>query len=257
MTEDNCNNFNPDTERTIYSIKNIPEFSEEETECLIPSWIIADTFGFLQNRNHFRFNTDTVLLARFMKIRKGDRILDIGTNNGALLVYAAQFQPSLMAGIEIQADAARLAAFNLSRTDFKSWVVIQEDILRLSEDPEYRNSFDAVCSNPPFFTMEESGFPDPEKLDLRKLGRIEVNLSLPELIDSAARLLKSSGHLFMVYRPDRIMELMNLLEKNHFGLARMAMVYDRRDRKCKSLLIDAVKDRTCRTKIEDEILIPL
>ena len=37
-----------------------------------------------QDSEHFRFNTDTKLLAQFVRLKKQERILDIGTNNGAL-----------------------------------------------------------------------------------------------------------------------------------------------------------------------------
>ena len=40
-----------------------------------------------QDKEHFRFNTDTKLLAKFVHLKKQERILDIGTNNAALLVY--------------------------------------------------------------------------------------------------------------------------------------------------------------------------
>lgn len=39
-----------------------------------------------QHKNMFRINSDTAQLAHFMKINKGDRVLDIGTNNAALLL---------------------------------------------------------------------------------------------------------------------------------------------------------------------------
>ena len=34
-----------------------------------------------QDKEHFRFNTDTKLLAKFVHLKKQERILDIGTNN--------------------------------------------------------------------------------------------------------------------------------------------------------------------------------
>lgn len=36
-----------------------------------------------QDKEHFRFNTDTKLLAKFVHLKKQERILDIGTNNAA------------------------------------------------------------------------------------------------------------------------------------------------------------------------------
>ena len=43
-----------------------------------------------QRKDMFRINTDTALLAQFMDIRKDEIVLDIGTNNGALLLAAAK-----------------------------------------------------------------------------------------------------------------------------------------------------------------------
>ena len=46
-----------------------------------------------QHKKMFRINTDTALLAQFMKVKKGERVLDIGTNNGALLLAAHRYAP--------------------------------------------------------------------------------------------------------------------------------------------------------------------
>ena len=55
-----------------------------------------------QDEEMFRMNSDTALLANFMKIKRNDRVLDIGTNNGALLAVANSFAPSCLIGIDIQ-----------------------------------------------------------------------------------------------------------------------------------------------------------
>ena len=43
---------------------------------------------YYQHPDMFHTNTDTALLGEFADIRKKDVVLDIGTNNGALLLYA-------------------------------------------------------------------------------------------------------------------------------------------------------------------------
>ena len=49
-----------------------------------------------QHKKMFRINTDTALLAQFMTVKKGERVLDIGTNNGALLLAAQRYEPKHM-----------------------------------------------------------------------------------------------------------------------------------------------------------------
>ena len=66
-----------------------------------------------QHKKMFRINTDTALLAQFMKVKKGERVLDIGTNNGALLLAAHRYAPSYLYGIDIQPEAIAVAEKNM------------------------------------------------------------------------------------------------------------------------------------------------
>ena len=68
-----------------------------------------------QHKKMFRINTDTALLAQFMKVKKGERVLDIGTNNGALLLAAHRYAPSYLYGIDIQPEAIAGAEKNMEQ----------------------------------------------------------------------------------------------------------------------------------------------
>lgn len=62
-----------------------------KTGQLRQDWFLDPDRRIWQHPDHFRFNTDTALLAEFMEIRPQESVIDIGTNNGVLLVYADQF----------------------------------------------------------------------------------------------------------------------------------------------------------------------
>ena len=49
-------------------------------------YFIDENIQLYQDDEHFRFNTDTKLLAKFVRLKKQERVLDIGTNNAAILV---------------------------------------------------------------------------------------------------------------------------------------------------------------------------
>lgn len=210
-------------------------------------YIISPEFSLYQNPDEFCFNTDTVLLAQFIKVNPGDEILEIGTNNGVLLVYLDQYPCSSLTGVEILESPAALARENTRELQHPA-VILNEDIRKLEHPP-----VDLVISNPPFFKLEESGC--VENISMRQLGRVEYNLNLEQLISNASRLLKSFGRFTFLHRPDRLYEIMAHLKENHLGLKRMAVAYDVRDNEAKAVLIEAVKDFYPRPKIEAPIWI--
>ena len=83
---------------------------------------------YYQHPDMFHVNTDTSLLGQFMEIRKKDVVMDIGTNNGALLLYAMQHKPKQLIGVEITAQACELAAYNLNELHQAQAKIICADI---------------------------------------------------------------------------------------------------------------------------------
>ena len=56
-----------------------------------------------QSTDTFRFGIDSVLLADYAPVRKGDRVLDLGTGNGVIPLLLAKREPGLIHG-----ESARL-----------------------------------------------------------------------------------------------------------------------------------------------------
>ena len=171
-------------------------------------YFIDENLKLYQEKDCFHFNTDTKCLAKFMKLETNDVVLDIGTNNGALLLYADQFDIQKSIGVEILKDHYEIACLN--QQFFKHPVSFyNEDIKTIQLD-----CVDVIVCNPPFFPLSET---NPNvKMTNRQLGRIEMNLTLEELIFHAHRLLKSKGRFYFVHRPNRLNEIMAELLKNHF-----------------------------------------
>ncbi|WP_304683337.1 tRNA1(Val) (adenine(37)-N6)-methyltransferase [Ileibacterium valens] len=244
--------FAMDTQIEIFDPEHPVQLCQDEKKNLRRSWLIEPEYFVDQNRKHFCFNSDTSLLAEFIRLYQGERFLEIGCNNAALLVYVSKYNPAVLHGIEILKEPARLAAHNLQAHHLKDWMIFCQDIRQFNPGSD---QYDVIASNPPFFSLEESGYPDINNLNHKKLGRIEVNLNLADLIQKSSQLLRSNGRFYLVHRPERIMEIMVLLDQNNLGLSRMGMVYDHRDSQCKSVLIEATKERKSRTVIEDLIWI--
>ncbi|TFG82364.1 MAG: methyltransferase domain-containing protein, partial [Erysipelotrichales bacterium] len=65
-----------------------------------------------QRDDMFRFNSDTEALVAFIKVRKQDRVLDVGTNNGVLLLHCLSKGANEGVGIDLFEEAITLANEN-------------------------------------------------------------------------------------------------------------------------------------------------
>ncbi|MBB5185330.1 tRNA1(Val) A37 N6-methylase TrmN6 [Faecalicoccus acidiformans] len=198
-----------------------------------------------QHPEHFHFNTDSKLLANFMKIKPNERVLDIGCNNGALLSICDREEVSELVGVEILKEPCEVARKNAS--SFKHPVqIIHSSIMDFHDQP-----FDVIISNPPFFPVQSTH--EQTKIDLRQLGRIEINLTLQQLIQCVSRLLKSNGRFYFVHRPNRLNEIAQTLYQYHMQMKTIQFAYDQNI--VKSVLIEAIKESNCDCKVLQPIFI--
>lgn len=201
-------------------------------------YFINPNLKLYQHKDHFHTNTDTKILAQFVKIKKNDRVLDIGTNNGAILRYIDQFDVKELVGVEALEESYHIACLN-AKTFFQHSYKIEHSKIQDYND----DLFDCIISNPPYF--QESATHKNTQITLRQMGRIEKNLTLEELIMHANRLLKSNGRFYFVHRPNRLNEIYALLLQYNFNVKTFQTFYDRRTNRIKSILIEAVKDSNC------------
>ena len=203
-------------------------------------YFIRQDFKLYQHKEHFHFNTDTRLLANFLKVNDQETVLDIGTNNGALLLWVDQFEVKKLYGVEVLKEA-----YDIARLNADTFFQHEHEIIHAPIQEVNVESVDVIISNPPFFTQKET-HPNV-KMDMRQLGRIEINLTLDELIKHANRLLKSNGRFYFVHRPNRFNDICKVLYKYHFQIQSMQVAYDQNV--AKSLLIEARKESGCDCKI--------
>lgn len=149
--------------------------------------------------------TDSVLLADFAA-GKATRGIDLGCGSGILSLLLLWGNDKLsMTGLEIAEDAVLIARENLAQNGLAArGQMLQGDIRRVRE--LFRTgSFDLVIANPPYFP-QGSGASAPDAL--RAAAREERSCTLEELCAAAAYLLPTGGRFCLVYRPERLSELL-------------------------------------------------
>ncbi|CCZ85334.1 putative uncharacterized protein [Firmicutes bacterium CAG:631] len=171
-----------------------------------------------QHPKMFRINTDTGLLGNYLKIPFQARVLDIGTNNGALLLYASTFPYKELVGIDIQPLAIEIAKMNMELNHITNFQLYVKDI-QTFEDPE---GFDVIICNPPYFHQQTQN----QNKDLA-LARHDTYLSLQTLFFKVFQLLKNTGAFYFIHRYDRYDEIVNELQHQHLKIVEKKEIYSK------------------------------
>ena len=153
-------------------------------------------------------STDSFLLGSFPKIRKGDRVCDLGAGMGLLGLLLWAREPSIkLTAVELQGDACELCRRNYADNGIDG-TVLQAD-LRDCKRLVQAGSCDLVICNPPYFSPN-SGFSAEGK---RGQARSELSAALDDVCAAAAWLLPTGGRLALVYRTERLPELLETAKR--------------------------------------------
>ena len=172
----------------------------------------------IQDVGMIGINTDTMLLGEFLNIYKEDTVLDVGTNTGALLLYASMFNPKKLIGIDINKKALEYAKMNMDINNITNYELIEGDILTYKDE-----EVDVIICNPPYFKTKEDNKSSSEPLNIAKH---EGALTIENLIPALRRNLKNNGTLFFLYQTSRLQEVVVELTKNKFRIKELKFSYD-------------------------------
>ena len=186
-------------------------------------------YSICQGEEMFHFNSDTELLGNFMKVHKGDSLLDIGTNNGALLFYGAAKGAGSLTGIDLFEENIAVAEENMHYNH------VQADLQVVRVQDYIHAPFDVIVCNPPYFHTENESLKKENRY--LRAARHDDYLSLQDLSSSCRRLLKDNGKVFLVYRSDSLMRLLHAFEKEGLYPERMRIVYGAVHKQAKSILV--------------------
>lgn len=193
----------------------------------------------IQNPEWFCFGTDAVLLSDFARVRKNERVVDLGTGTGVIpLLLYGKYTPREIIGVEIQEEVAEMAERSVALNNLEAVIKIYKGDIKDCYERIGINKFDVVVSNPPY-QKAKAGLISPR--DKKAISRHEILISLDELIYTSGRLLKDGGKLFMIHRPERLKDIILSLDKNRFNPKRIRFIHPYVNKKPTMLLIEAAR----------------
>ena len=160
----------------------------------------------IQKKNGFRFGTDAVLLADFARNIRSKNTLDLCTGTGIVpILLSGKTTTPQIHGLEIQEDIAKMAQRSVSLNSLDERVHITCGDLKNSLSYYSPASFNLITCNPPYM---KSGSAILNTSDNKIISRHEVMCTLEDIIKVSSKLLKPGGHLLMVHRPNRLVDVL-------------------------------------------------
>ena len=234
----------------------------------------------IQNKKGFCFGIDSVLLSDFAKeVKNGSVGVDLGTGTGIIsILLAGKTKSSKIIGVEIQKDVAEMAKRSVELNNLQDKIEIvncnikdifgkNEDVPSISENGFFhkqvkkeskqevqlqRDTLDFVVTNPPYKKMQTGKVNESE---YKYISRHEVTANLEDFIKVSKYLLKDKGALYMVHRPDRLVDIIELMRKYKLEPKRLRFVYSTVDKEPVLILIKGVKNAGAFLKVEKPLII--
>lgn len=193
----------------------------------------------LQKKRGYRYSIDAVLLADYIKLKPGERVLDLGTGSGIVsLVLAARFRNVDVTGMEIQEELAGMARRSVQLNGLNERVTILcGDIRNIGEFLEHR-SFDVACTNPPYRKLLSGRVNADHE---RAIARHEIKGTITDFIAAARYVLKEGGRLYCIYPARRAVELIAEMRQQGMEPKRARMVHTNRSSRADFILVEGVK----------------
>lgn len=207
--------------------------------------LIQDTTGFC-------FGIDAVLLANFAKVKRGTKVVDLGTGTGIIpILIAGKSEAKEIIGVEIQEEVHEMATRSVKLNNLENRVrIINADIKSIDKELEV-HGYHVVTSNPPY--MHIDGIKNPN--DKKAISRHEVKCSLDDVIRAASRLTMPKGKFFMIHRPTRLVDIIELGRKYRLEPKKVQFVHPRANKAPNLLLIEFAKDGKPELKILDPLYV--
>ncbi len=207
-------------------------------------------------RNDFQnFTLDSVLISDFVKInRKTKKILDIGTGCGIISILLAKRSKAKITGIELLETMAEIAKENVKNNAFYEQISIVNEDIKNYKKIFSQAQFDTIVTNPPYFEFK-GDFSQINDLEQLACARHNMNLTIEEIIKISAYLLKNMGSFSIVFRSERLIEILELLKKYNLEPKRIKNCYTKWNENSKICMIEAIKDANSGLLIEMPIFV--
>ena len=200
---------------------------------------INEKLSLIQLKNGLTFGTDSYLLAAFARSSRNGTCVELGGGTGVVsLLCASREKYRMIHSAEIQEYFASLIDRNAEMNSLSDKVKsVYADIRTLKPDM-FGGEVMSVISNPPY--MKPGSGKDNVTPEMNTARR-EENGTINDFCKTASVLLKHGGYFTVVYRPDRMTELLYSMRQHRLEPKRIVIIYPTVDKMPCLVLVEAKK----------------
>lgn len=210
-------------------------------------------YRIIQDKRYFCFGIDAVLLADFARIRRGERVADLCCGNGVIpLLLGARTEAKEIFGLEIQSISCELARRSIALNgEEKRISILQGDIKERQEELK-EATFDVVTVNPPY---QEAGGNLQNEREEQAIARHEIACTLEDVVAKGAALLRFGGRFYMIHRPNRLVDIFEVMRTNRLEPKRIRMVHPQLYKGPTMMLIEGRKNGARQLTVDPPLII--
>ena len=210
---------------------------------------VNDDIELIQNTDGLTFGTDALLLAGYIN-GKHKTAIELGGGTGIIsMLLLTRDKVKEVDCIEVQEEFAELIERNAKHNGLSERLKAVRCDLR---DYRPEKECELVYTNPPYMktTSGKSNLDDK-----KNIARHEVAGTIYDFCASGAKMLKFGGIFAAVYRPDRLIDIIDAMRKATLEPKRMTFVHANEQAEPSMVLIEAKKGGKSSLKLTRPLII--
>lgn len=199
---------------------------------------LTGDYKVLQDDDGYLFSADSVLLANLAKIGVEDSVIDLGTGSGVLAILTTVKKGAKrVVGVEIDSATADMARRSVKMNKLDDKISIITGDVKCIKDFVRAGEFDKAICNPPYFSADDGFGTEGVKATARKQGENTID----HFVKAGAYALKNGGDFFVVYKADRLVEVVTALHENGLEPKHITYIYPKLSKGVDTVIISAKK----------------
>ena len=193
---------------------------------------VNDDLRLIQDMEGLTFGTDALLLAGYVngKFKQG---VELGSGSGIIsMLLLTRGKVEKVTALEVQEHYADLTRRN---AELNGLTDRMECLCTDVRDYIPSTEAELVFTNPPYMKTDSGKKNLAEK---KNIARHEVNGDIYDFCRSARKMLKFGGNFVAVYRPDRLIDLIDAMRSSKIEPKRMTLVHADTDSEPSMALIE-------------------